>query len=125
MGDLKRFSCTCGYSEELAIGVGIKAIRDEYIQEAFPDRVDEIKSGREAGTIQSAIVAKRLGVCLSCRKLVTVTCLEIAYSDGHQEIVKQGCPDCKSAVTTMDPDSPIECPSCGSIMTVEDIGNWD
>lgn len=126
MGEIIKYNCPCGYSQEFSVGVGMMGMNMMMIQNVFPDDIlaDFIKE-KEKENIETFINKNQLGLCTNCHTLVAVPHLQYTLKDGSEKHIIGSCPDCGKEFSLINNPDDVCCPKCGKIMTSETVGHWD
>lgn len=126
MGEVRKYSCSCGYSEELPIGVGMMGMNVMMIRQTFPeDSLAEFLREKENENIETYVNKNQLGLCTHCQSLIVVPHLQYTLKDGTEKHLIRTCPNCGKEFSLINNPDDVPCPKCGKTMTSEDVGLWD
>ena len=125
MGEIRKYSCTCGYEEELCVGSGMNAINFAFVEQLFPEEYEELAKKKEAGENISFQLSNIIGNCQICKKLHAIAALRYTLPDGKVTTVRKKCPICDVDVAVQTDEDHIRCPKCGQMMTWQHAGLWD
>ncbi len=148
MGDVRRYSCRCGYEAELRIGCGFMSNILDTIKRCIPeDGFAPFYKAYSAGEVSNCLMETVIARCGSCKQIVPVNALsytlrsEINHSpetEASDTIIENGetpsprearyicaCPVCGGEVDEEKDIERIRCPKCGGKMHYQEIGVWD
>lgn len=126
MGQIRKYTCSCGHEQELPIGAGLMGVNTEHIKRSFPeDAVALFQKELDAGNVSNYINENQLGHCPHCGKLIVAPHFHYQLADGTEKHFIQTCPDCGNPFTLINDPDDVTCPKCGSKMEFEDAGSWD
>ncbi len=120
MGEIRKYSCSCGYEEEVMAGAGYNAINREIIKCIFPREYE-----KHANDETDLFLENTLGICDNCKKLKAVATLIVRRGDNEVARYYKKCGDCDSVVTLPATVEKVECPKCGKPMAYTTTGHWD
>ncbi len=154
MGKIRRYSCKCGYEEELWIGRGFMAKNLDAVKRCIPEEsFAPFYEAYSAGEVSDFLLGMTIARCKSCKRLVSVNVLsytlppEINNSpetepgnntdENGEDCDNAGetppeeiryinaCPHCGGEVNEEKDIERIRCPKCRGKMYYQEIGNWD
>ncbi|MCI7595782.1 MAG: hypothetical protein MSS92_06150 [Lachnospiraceae bacterium] len=140
MGEIRKYSCICGYSQELFEGSGILSSSSAVIERLFPEAYKEFQTLQKSGQLRHWGIVQRPSLCPACRELCTMPVLLLeTTAEGKKEYPKGLCPKCNEALIPPEYDAPKEdqtepavfprtsilCPKCHRPMKLQCIGHWD
>lgn len=124
MGEIKNYTCDCGYSKDFFAGAGMRALNMPLAKQFFED---ELRQLEDAGlNITSTFLDNALAKCPACRALESISRVSCETSDGVSHIfVKDVCQACGQKMQVLENEEDILCPKCGMRMKSMMVGNWD
>lgn len=125
MGDIRNYSCNCGYEERLYVGGGMNAINMRSILQMFPQEGEQLEAQKKIGQVGSYLMDHAVGTCKTCRRLYTVSRLSYEMQDGKVFCFIKPCPTCDSEVEVQEDIENLVCPKCGKVMSYLPAGRWD
>lgn len=126
MGEIRKYNCSCGYSQELPVGVGMSGMNMLAIQRVFPeDILAEFLKEKEKDNVETYVNKNQLGICTHCQTLVVSPHLQYVLKDGSEKHIMGTCPDCGKEFSPIHNPDDVCCPKCGKTMTSETAGHWD
>lgn len=126
MGEVRKYTCSCGYSKELPIGAGMMGVNVSSIKNNFPETaLEEFLKEKEAGHITDYLNQNQLGICENCQSLIVASHLAYTKQDGSKKHIINGCPECGNQFTLVNNPDDVSCPKCGKPLTYELTGHWD
>lgn len=124
MGEIRKYSCECGYEQDAFVGAGLNGRNAYMISRFFPDEAEQLLSKKEL--LQMYLLKNALAECENCKKLVILP--QFVYqkkgSEEIQSLIKE-CPDCKEAVLVHEDIENVQCPKCRRRLEYRVTGNWD
>lgn len=125
MGEIRAYTCKCGYQKELFTGGGLGGCNIEHIAKFFPEAVKAFLKEREEGRVKWYIMENEISYCDQCREVQALPAFSYTRKDGYTCHFESSCPVCAGTVTRADDEENLTCPRCGKKMTYEVTGDWD
>jgi len=155
MGDVRLYSCRCGYEEELYVGYGMMYNNLNLIRRLIPEEIIEaFDEEYSAGNVLGFGIGNAVARCGECKRIFTVNafsyrlkntlCEENESADEnaegdpeHNADTNDGeppfrevryvgeCPYCGGVCAKEDDIERIVCPKCKKKMYYQSIGHWD
>lgn len=126
MGEIRQYSCKCGYeTDELNYGSGMMGCNTRLAEKVFPQEWQLFLEKKEKGVAEGFLLENAIVFCDKCKTYQSVISLIITYTDGtSQRIIKEKCPLCLSdSLSYVGED--LTCPKCNRKMDFSVCGNWD
>lgn len=126
MGEIRKYTCSCGYEKDLFVGAGLQGVNINAVGNYFSeDAVNRFRELRECGEVRSYLLENAVISCTDCQELATVPYFHYELADGEEKVFLSSCPACEKLTDgIINPDSVI-CPKCGREMEFVPIGDWD
>lgn len=126
MGEIRKYTCSCGYGKDLFVGAGLQGVNSNAVARHFSaDIVEAFQERRERGEVDAFLLENGIISCPDCRELSAVPYFHYQLHGGEEKAFLSPCPGCgKSGMEVVDPDS-VVCPECGQKMEFVPIGDWD
>lgn len=126
MGEIRKYTCECGYETELPVGVGMMGMNMQAIQRVYPeDMLTDFLKEKEKENIESYVNKNQLGICTHCNTLVIAPNLTYTLKDGTEKQLIGTCPECGKEFSPVSDMDDVHCPKCGKKMASETAGRWD
>ena len=125
MGEIRVYSCKCGYQKKIFAGAGLNGCNRNAIKQIFPEEAIGFEQKRQAGAVLSYRLANTIVACASCKKLESVSCFSYQMQSGEMFFYKKECSECGKTVQRIKDEECVPCPECGLQMTYTQNGNWD
>lgn len=126
MGEIRSYSCSCGYNQEIFLGGGLQSCSIPAIKKHFaPDTISEFIAQQDSGNVESYIMENILAECPDCTSLFTVPGFTYKTNDNISHSFINSCPKCRKMPVIVEDTSQVVCPKCGQIMQFISTGNWD
>ncbi len=135
MGDMRGYSCKCGYEEELWIGCGFMAKDPDTVKRCIPeDGYSPFYEAYSEGKVPDFLLSMAIARCGSCKRIVSVNALSYTLppeiSNSPEAAPREAryigaCPRCGGEVNEEKDIERIRCPKCGGKMFYRIIGKWD
>ena len=125
MGEIRNYTCKCGYTKDIFRGVGFMAHSLTGLDNLFPEEVKLIRQEQEKGNEIYFFSDNIVTVCPKCKELRNVARLKYQLSDGvKRETFIENCDSCGEKTIAVMSEA-ISCPRCGKPMEHRYAGNWD
>lgn len=126
MGEIRKYTCSCGYQKDLFVGAGLQGINISAIERFFSeDIVQPFKEQRSRDEVQSYLLENAIISCSGCKELFTVPFFHYELTDGEQKCYITPCPVCQKPGDVITSANKVPCPKCGCQMEFEATGHWD
>lgn len=126
MGDIRKYSCECGYEEEVYVGAGFSGVNLTVIERIFPEAIKDFIPDREKGIIKCYLLDNAVFECLSCKRIFTGARFSYEFTDGKKVVhYKKDCEICGHEGKLIFDENHIQCPKCGKVMKYQEVGLWD
>lgn len=125
MGQIKQYSCKCGYEKRVFAGGGLFGCNVKHIAKFLPEEVVQFQKEREEGRVKSYIMENELFSCSTCQEIMELPVFSYKRKDGYTCRFQKNCPDCGGAVSVQEDEENPACPKCGLRMRYEVLGDWD
>ncbi len=144
MGDVRRYSCRCGYEAKLWIGCGFMSNHLDTIKRCIPEEgFAPFYKAYSAGEVSDFFLETVIARCNSCKEIVPADVLSYTLKSGINGSPEAedrdnagkmpagearyicACPVCGGEVNEEKDIERIRCPKCGGKMYYQEIGNWD
>lgn len=125
MGEIRNYSCSCGYQKKIFAGAGLNGCNLNAIKRFFPEESERFEKERQAKRVQSYLLRNAIIKCPNCKKIETVPCFEYQTTEGTITFMNEKCPDCGACVDRVEDDENVTCPECGLKMNYNKTGEWD
>lgn len=125
MGEIRNYSCSCGYQKKIFAGSGLNGCNLNAIKRFFPEEAEQFEVERQANRVQSYLLGNAVVECPDCKKLETVPCFSYQTAEGTMTFIKEACPDCGKRMNRVEEEESATCPECGLRMTYTKVGEWD
>lgn len=124
MGQIRKYSCQCGYEKQAFTGAGMHGCNLRMIQRFFPEEADMLI--REKERVKMYMLQNVLAECETCQKLFDVP--QLLYQkegEAQKACIMDVCPECEKPMTVREDIENVKCPLCGKKMIYEIAGDWD
>lgn len=126
MGEIRTYTCSCGYHSEVFIGSGLQSCNISAIKKHFSsETLSEFLSERDLGNIESFLMENVLATCTDCMSLFTVCGFMYKTKDHTCHTFINSCPTCGRKPLIIQNPSLVPCPKCSQIMQFLPVGDWD
>ena len=125
MGEIRDYSCSCGYEKRIFAGAGLNGCNLNVIKRFFSKEAEQFEAERQAKRVQSYLLKNAIVECPHCKKIESVPCFSYQTGEGTITFIKEECPDCGGKVNRLKDEENVACPECGLQMTYNQSGNWD
>ncbi len=124
MGEIKKYTCDCGYSVDFFSGAGMRALNGSLARNFFGEELERVEA--EGTGIVSTFLDNALAKCPDCRELEGIARLTYRTADGNSHMfLKDICQTCGRKMKVYENEEYILCPKCGETMKNVIVGNWD
>lgn len=125
MGDIRRYSCDCGYTTELFFGAGMGAFNMRGVKALFPREAGYIEEMSVAGKKVSFCTYNEIAHCPRCKSIFSVSGLTYnCEGDGETKVFQSKCETCGGDIDIIQ-ETELSCPKCGRKMEGSVVGHWD
>lgn len=126
MGEIRKYTCSCGYEKELFTGAGLNGINCNMIARYLPEEAFRIFMERKnSGEVYTFLLENALICCAECRELAAVPYFHYELENGKKLEYLTACPSCGRAKVYQEGPERVICPKCGGKMKYQVVGNWD
>lgn len=125
MGEIKKYSCKCGYTEEIHVGMGLFSLNTKRMEKIFKADYEKALQKQTNGQASRIYMKNAIVECKKCKKIFNLPELVVRnLDDTYEYYLNTVCSTCGEVVYKCDEEE-VACPVCGIEMDVEVIGNWD
>lgn len=126
MGEIRKYTCSCGYEKELFTGAGLQGININTISRYISaEALKLFLKKKERGEVSLFLLENALVLCPECLELSAVPYFHYELTDGQQQIFLPSCPLCARTDLQIQNPEHIRCPKCSNTMEYRTVGNWD
>lgn len=125
MGDIRKYTCMCGYEKEVFAGGGLAGCNIPHIANFFPEGAKALQKEREEGRIKRYLMENEISYCNQCREIQALPVFSYTRKDGYTCRFESNCPVCGCSVSRAEDEENLACPKCGKKMEYSITGDWD
>ena len=125
MGEIRDYSCSCGYQKRIFAGAGLNVCNLNAIKHFFPQEAVSFEQERQAGRVQSYLLSNTVVTCSHCKKIESVPFFTYQTESEMHAFYKKECLECGGTVIRIEDEESVPCPECGLQMIYSKNGSWD
>ena len=125
MGEIRDYSCSCGYQKRIFAGGGMNGCNLNTIKHFFPEEAVAFEQEKAEGRVRSYLLSNTIVICSHCKKIEYVPCFSYRTESEEFSFYKKECPECSGMVKRIEDEENVPCPECGLRMIYTKNGSWD
>ncbi len=125
MGEIRKYTCTCGYETDLRAGGGLAGCNIGMIANFFPKETEALVKERNEGRVKRYVMENEISYCNNCQEMMALPAFSYTRKDGYTCHFGSRCPLCAGELTQVEDEESPACPKCGKKMRYFVLGDWD